>query len=103
MTENNEQLTLISQQLAELIRLTRDAGRLVYTSEELAERLNTTEKKITEWRHAGALKGIFKGKAYIYPVDEVSRFLRDYTGKDISNKAETEASVAAVNRKKGGA
>lgn len=77
----------------------KESDRLVYTSDELAEKLGTTEKKITEWRQAGAIRGIFKGKAYIYPKAEVERFLHDYLGKNLSNKAYTAASVALVNRK----
>lgn len=93
-------LTAISQKLDMLIRAAEDSGRLVYTSAELADKLRVTEKKITEWRQAGAIQGIFKGKAYIYPRAEVDRFLHDYLGRDLSNKFETEASVALVNRRK---
>jgi intein/homing endonuclease len=93
-------LTKISEQLATLIELTKESNRLAYTSAELAEKLGVNEKKITEWRQAGAIRGIFKGKAYIYPADEVRRFLRDYLGKNLSNRAYTEASVALVRKGK---
>lgn len=85
-------------------------NKLVYTTSELAIELRMHEQKINQLRQLHALKGIKKGKEYIYTHEEVMEFLRKYNGKDISNEQkimelvrknylENEKSVPATRHK----
>lgn len=85
-------MEISKEELMEIIRLARIP--LTYTSEELAEALHTYPNKIVELRQAGAIVGIKKGTGYIFPAEEVARFLREYNGTDLSNKYQIQAAVA---------
>ena len=58
---------------------------LVYTTKELADELHTSSDKIDLLRRAGAIKGIKKGKGFIFTIEEVKDFLERFKGADLSN------------------
>lgn len=58
---------------------------LSYSTTDLAHELHTDRNKIDNLRKAGLLRGIKIGKGYIYPEEEVKRFLKENLGADVSN------------------
>lgn len=66
-------------------RIPERSGKLVYSTEEIAEELDTNVQKISLWRREGLLKGIRKGNGWIYRAEEVNRFLKLYEGLEIGN------------------
>lgn len=82
----------------ELQAIVESARRpLVYTTEELAVELHTYPHKIQDLKDAGAIRGIRKGRDYIYPAAEVDRFLDQYLDADIGNKNKIAAEVKKRN------
>lgn len=72
------------QQILEEIRSLKHQS-LVYTTQELADELHTSPDKVDLLRRAGAIKGIKKGKGFIFSMDEVKTFLERFKGADLSN------------------
>lgn len=75
---------------------------LTYSTTDLAHELHTDRNKIDSLRNAGLLRGIKIGKGYIYPEEEVKRFLNESLGSDLSNmdaiKNEMERSLKNDSR-----
>lgn len=67
--------------------------QLTYTTHELAEAFHTHDNQISMWRQCKALKGIKKGKEYIFSRKEIDKFLEDYAGCDLSNQNKTIKAV----------
>ena len=63
---------------------------LVYTTEEVAQKLKTHRNMIDRLRRNGLLNGIKLGKGFIYSDTEVRIFLTTYAGFDLSNDIEME-------------
>ena len=71
---------------------------LVYTTEELANELHTHVHRINDLRRLGAINGIKKGTGWIYPAEEVRRFLKDYQGADLGTTKSIKAEVLKRRR-----
>jgi hypothetical protein len=89
-----EELKLVVLTKSQLIE------KLTYTTHELAEAFHTHDNQISMWRQCKALKGIKKGKEYIYSKNEVDQFLEDFTGFDLSNENKTLKAVHEVYLRK---
>ncbi len=74
--------------------------RLTYTTEQLAEELNTNRNLISILREEGAITGIKKGNGYIYTCSEVDQFLNDWVGMDMSNRETIRESMIEIERRK---
>ncbi|MFV0551484.1 MAG: hypothetical protein ACK5L6_06130 [Anaerorhabdus sp.] len=85
-----EELKLVVLTKSQLIE------KLTYTTHELAEAFHTHDNQISMWRQCKALKGIKKGKEYIYSRKEIDIFLDDYAGCDLSNENKTLKAVHEV-------
>lgn len=59
---------------------------LVFTTEEVAQKLKTHRNMVDKLRRNGLLNGIKLGKGFIYPCTEVEAFLTTYAGTDLSNE-----------------
>lgn len=57
-----------------------------YSTEEVAEMLNTTREKVGWFRMFGLMPGTKTGKGYTYRASTVNRFLELTEGADISNR-----------------
>lgn len=57
-----------------------------YSTEEVAEMLNTTREKIGWFRQFGLMPGTKTGKGYTFRASTVNRFLELTEGADISNR-----------------
>lgn len=57
-----------------------------YSTEEVAELLNTTREKIGWFRQFGLMPGTKTGKGYTFRASTVNRFLELTEGADISNR-----------------
>ena len=57
-----------------------------YSTEEVAELLNTTREKVGWYRQFGLLPGTKTGKGYTYRASAINRFLEMTEGADISNR-----------------
>ena len=72
---------------------------LSYSTTDLAHELHTDRNKIDALRNAGLLRGIKIGKGYIYPEDEVKRFLDENLDSDVSNTEEIAKAAERYLRK----
>lgn len=68
---------------------------LVFTTEEVAEKLRTHRNMVDRLRKLGLITGIKLGKGFIYSAKEIESFLERYAGEDLSNK---EAMLEAKKR-----
>lgn len=96
---NNDALIEAINDLKNLIAtkaVTQGMNQLVFTTRELADQLKTHEARVGMWRQCGAIKGIKKGKEYIFSRSEVERFLEDYAGYDLSNEFKVKFAVHEV-------
>lgn len=59
---------------------------LTWSTSDLARELHTDRNKIDNLRNAGLLHAIKIGKGFVFPEEEVKRFLREMLDKDISNQ-----------------
>lgn len=75
---------LLREILDELHKLNMQTKK-VYTAEDLADLMHTYVDKVNAWRRAGLITGIKKGRGYIYTSEEVDRFLKSNTGKELPN------------------
>lgn len=57
-----------------------------YSTEEVAEMLNTTREKVGWFRMFGLMPGTKTGKGYTFRASTVNRFLELTEGADISNR-----------------
>lgn len=73
---------------------------LTYTTQQLAEQLNTSRNLIDILRQEGALTGIKKGNGYIFTHTEIERFLDEWTGMDMSNRHAIRESMIEIERRK---
>ena len=83
---------LLAQILEAIMELKKDED-LVYTTEELTDKLKTYPEKINQLRRCGALEAIKKGSGYIFTKRSVDRFLDLFDGTDISNDAQIMATM----------
>lgn len=67
------------------------------TTEQVGEHLNASRQQVTMLREIGIIKAIKTGKNYMFPREEVSKFLRDYVGLDVSNKQKALKAYKVVN------
>lgn len=75
------------------------SNAIVYTTEELANRLKTTIANIHMLRKLGAIKGTKVGKYYLYSYMSVNEFLARFEGCDMSNEDMVRISVIETNKK----
>ena len=57
-----------------------------YSTEEVAEMLNTTREKVGWFRMFGLMPGTKTGKGYTYRASSINKFLELTEGADISNR-----------------
>lgn len=57
-----------------------------YSTEEVAELLNTTREKVGWFRMFGLMPGTKTGKGYTYRASNINKFLELTEGADISNR-----------------
>lgn len=79
------------QKLADQIR-----APIAYTTETLAEALHVSRNKITMWRHVGVIGAIRSGNGWLYPAEEVKRFLNDFLGTDLRNARATDLTMKKI-------
>lgn len=72
----------------------------MFTQSEVAKLLNCNKDNITMLREVGVLKAIKTGRNYMYPKQELERFINEYVGLDVSNRANAASSLAYVENKK---
>lgn len=77
------QMEMLKMILKELKKLSFSEQK-TYTTAEVAEIFHTYEDKVNAWRKAGLIKGIKKGRGWIYSSVEIDRFLESVRGKDLS-------------------
>ncbi len=65
--------------------------------DEVGEILNVSRQQITMLREVGIIKAIKTGKNYMFPLEEVQRFQRDYVGLDVSNRQKALKAYEVVN------
>lgn len=63
---------------------------LSYSTTDLARELHTDRNKIDLLRNSGLIHGIKIGRGYIFPKQEVDRFLHDLLDQDLSNPESIE-------------
>ena len=73
---------------------------LSYTTQQTSEQLHIHEEKINTLRRLGVLKGIKKGKGYIFPKFILDKFLEDYLDKDITTENDIINARNEVEREK---
>lgn len=66
---------------------------VVYSSKELAQLLRTNEHTINRLRRTQLLSGIKLGKGWIFPQEEVTKFLKKYRGLDLNYEMEVAECV----------
>ena len=59
---------------------------LTWSTSDLARELHIDRNKIDNLRNVGLLHAIKIGKGFVFPEEEVKRFLREMLDKDISNQ-----------------
>ncbi len=69
---------------------------MTYTHPQLCDVLHTTSKTLDYLRNCGAIKAIRLGNKFIYRVDEVKKFLKDFEGHDLTNEATIKMAVRQV-------
>lgn len=57
-----------------------------YSTEEVAEMLNTTREKVGWFRQFGLIPGTKTGKGYTFRASNINKFLELTEGADISNR-----------------
>lgn len=57
-----------------------------YSTEEVAEMLNTTREKVGWFRMFGLMPGTKTGKGYTFRASNINKFLELTEGADISNR-----------------
>lgn len=62
-----------------------------YSTDEVADLLNTTREKVGWFRMFGLLNGTKTGKGYTYRASSINRFLEMTEGADISNRQKIKA------------
>lgn len=67
---------------------------LTWSTSDLARELHTDRNKIDNLRNAGLLHGIKIGKGFVFPEEEVKRFLRD---RDSTYKQHKYANICTSN------
>lgn len=72
-------------------------GVKMLSVEEVGEILNVSRNQITMLREIGIIKAIKTGKNYMFPLEEIQRFQRDYIGYDVSNKEKAIKAYEAVH------
>lgn len=79
------------------IALVKENDLQMLTTEQVGEHLNASRQQVTMLREVGVIKAIKTGKNYMFPREEVSKFLRDYVGLDVSNKQKALKAYKVVN------
>lgn len=69
-----------------------------YSTKELTIMTHIDRNKIGLLRRLGALHGIRKGNAYIYPGESIRQFLTDFSGHDISNELSIKKRLVQLGR-----
>lgn len=62
-----------------------------YSTDEVADLLNTTREKVGWFRMFGLLNGTKTGNGYTYRASSINRFLEITEGADISNRQKIKA------------
>lgn len=68
--------------------------------DEVSEILNVSRQQTTMLREVGIIKAIKTGKNYMFPLEEIQRFQRDYIGYDVSNRKKALEAYEAVHGRK---
>lgn len=69
---------------------------MTYTHVQLCDVLHTTSRTLDYLRNCGAIKAIRLGNKFIYRVDEVKKFLKDFDGHDLTNETTIKMAVRQV-------
>ena len=83
-------------QRKEIMETTND---LVFTTDEVAEKLKTHRNMVDRLRRNGLINGIKLGKGFIFSEQELNRFLTSYAGMDLSNDSAMQEARREVERK----
>lgn len=83
-------------QRKEIMETTND---LVFTTDEVAEKLKTHRNMVDRLRRNGLINGIKLGKGFIFSGQELNRFLTSYAGMDLSNDSAMQEARREVERK----
>ncbi|WP_285814849.1 helix-turn-helix domain-containing protein [Thomasclavelia cocleata] len=68
--------------------------------EEVAKILNVSRQQITILREIGIIQAIKTGKNYMFTLEEIQRFQREYVGYDVSNKVKAIEAYNLVEEQK---
>lgn len=93
----NEKMDILIQ----LLKANQSSNeKLTYTAKELAEMfgMKNTTTKIDELRKDGLLGWIKPSKEFVYPREEVIKFLQTYKGYELNSKENRQ--IALVQQKK---
>ena len=92
----NELLEAIRDLTATIRESQEKEERLVYSTSELAQVLNTHPNRINMLREEGAITGVRNGKEWIFEKEEAELFLKTFRGMDLSNQAKVKEAVRKV-------
>lgn len=72
-------------------------GIKMLSVDEVSEILNVSRQQTTMLREVGVIKAIKTGKNYMFTLEEIQRFQRDYVGLDVSNRQKALKAYEVVN------
>lgn len=79
------------------VALVKENDLQMLTTEQVSECINASCQQVTMLREVGIIKAIKTGKNYMFPREQISKFLRDYVGLDVSNKKKAQEAYKIVN------
>lgn len=79
------------------VALVKENDLQMLTAEQVSECINASCQQVTMLREVGIIKAIKTGKNYMFPREQISKFLRDYVGMDVSNKKKAQEAYKIVN------